>query len=84
MVPCTQIPPAIAMGASKRMRKPGAWSAAADGGGTTPKTPLPATLEMVSQQTPMPEPENEYGPPPPDTTPTPLRENSAASPREIS
>lgn len=78
MVPCTQTPPAMAMGSSKRIRKPGAWSAAAVGGGTMPKTPLPSRLEMVSQQTPMPEPENGYGPPPPDTTPTPQRETPPA------
>jgi hypothetical protein len=92
MVPCTQVPPAIAKGALKRIRKPGQRSAAAHGGGggTTPKTPRGSTSRMgamakcgladLTQQTPMPQnnPANNFGPPPPDTTPTPLSENSAA------
>ena len=89
-VTCTQIPPAISKGALKRARKP-VPSLATDGGGTAPKTPRRSASKMVAMassgmadlrdQTPMPQSdqESEFGPPPPDTTPTPLRENSASS-----
>ena len=37
-------------------------------------------LAEPTQQTPMPQidPANDFGPPPPDASPTPLRQNSAA------
>ena len=91
MVPCTQVPPAHAKGAWKRPRKPGQWSPAAHGGPTTPETPWGSTPTVgamaklrsphLTQQAPMLQidPANDHGPPPPDTTPTPLREISVAS-----
>lgn len=88
MVPCTQLPPATARGVSKRLRKSGQWKAAAQVGETTPITQRRSSstkgavakcgLANLTQQTPMPQsdPGNEFGPPPPDTTPTPHRELS--------
>ena len=90
MVTCTQVPPAIANGPGKRTRRPEHWSAAAHGLVSTLTTPRKSTSRMramannggadMTQQTPMPQidPANDYGPPPPLTSPTPLRQNSAA------
>lgn len=90
MVPCTQIPAPIVMGASKRTRRPGQWRAHAQGEVTTPRTPRRSTPKNVAmekcglgdlaQQTPILQsgPESGLGPPPRDTTPTPLRETSTA------
>lgn len=90
MVPCTQVPPAMQKGALKRVRKPVQVMRSAHGGETPPKTPRRSTSRMgamakcglaeVTQQTPMPptDPANDCGPPPPDTTPTPLGENPSS------
>lgn len=90
MVTCTQVPPAIANGAGKRTRQPEQWSAAAQGHYSTPRTPRKSTSRMramainglaePTQQTSMPQidPAKDFGPPPPDTSPTPLRQNSTA------
>lgn len=87
MVPCTQIPPALAKGGSKRLRKTLQTKAAAEGGEPTPNTPRISTskkaaqakccLKDLPQQTPMPvlDPGSEFGPPPPVTTPTPHRKS---------
>ena len=85
MVRCTHIPPAPAKGGSKRLRKTVQGKAAAEAGEPTPNTPLISTskkaaearccLKDLPQQTPMPQsdPGSEFGPPPPETTPTPHR-----------
>ena len=85
---CTQIPITRAHSGSKRLRKQGHQKATAKWVETTPKpatrstTKKLATAECVfadlTLQTPMPESEagNEFGPPPPDTTPAFQRMNS--------
>ena len=85
---CTQIPITHARKGSKRLRKHKDLKASADGGETTPipqsrsksKKVLTADCGLADPtlQTPMPESEagSEFGPPPPDTTPGPLRGNS--------
>lgn len=87
---CTQIPLTRALSGSKRPRKQGQLKASAEWVETTPKpatrseTKKLAMAECVfadlTLQTPMPVSEagNDFGPPPPDTTPLPQRSNACA------
>ena len=85
---CTQTPTTRVRKGSKRLRKHEHLITFADGGNSTP---IPQTRSQSKKvqtadcgladpnlQTPMPESEagSEFGPPPPDTTPGPLRGNS--------
>ena len=84
---CTQIPNTRSKATLKRTRKQEQAKACGKGGDTPPRTPrisrsrkgaTACELDLLTLQTPMPESEagSEFGPPPPDTTPAPLRESS--------
>ena len=86
---CTQIPATRSKTLLKRTRNQEQGNPCSEGGNTTPRTPRisrPRKVTSASEcnlqalQTPMPEsqPGSELGPPPPDTTPAPLRKSSSA------
>ena len=84
---CTQYPITRSKTSSKRARTQGQGKVGTDAGETTPLTPrvsrsmkVASAFELVdlTLQTPMPASEagSAFGPPPPETTPAPLREYS--------
>ena len=83
---CTQIPTTRSKTLLKRTRNHEQGNPCSEGGDTTPRTPRisrPRKVTSASEcnlQTPMPEsqPGSVLGPPPPDTTPAPLRKSSSA------
>ena len=82
---CTQTPVTHARTVLKRPRRERQCKAIADGGETTPRPHMTSTSKVLTRaacafanqtlQTPMPESgaPNEFGPPPPDSTPAPER-----------
>ena len=84
---CTQIPTEHARKRPKRIRKHEHLNASAEGGKTTSKPQRSSKSKQVlgladpMLQTPMPASEaaSDFGPPPPDTTPGPQRNNSCST-----